>query len=218
MSERASRGLPTAQGLDVGGWPAHSCAPARDGPRAPRPLLDRPTSCSARESCVTKSEESPRAPIRVAIIGGGCGGLAAAWHLSRQPGYDVHVYERSWRLGGKGASMRTQEGRIRDHGLHVWLGFYENAFKMMRDCYAEVSGRDGGPRPRPGDRLAHASFEDAFFPEPHIGVAGPQTRRGDWVVWSGHLPPDERASRATARCEDESLHRSRTTCCDASTC
>ena len=80
--------------------------------------------------------------------------MAAAWHLSRQQGYDVHVYERSWRLGGKGASVRDQDGRIHDHGLHVWLGFYENAFRMMRECYAEVEktemgalgGEEGGER------------------------------------------------------------------------
>jgi uncharacterized protein with NAD-binding domain and iron-sulfur cluster len=135
---------------------------------------------------VTGRSETVRAPIRVAIVGGGCAGLAAAWHLSRRPGYDVHVYERSWRLGGKGASVRAQDGRIRDHGLHVWLGFYDNAFKMARDCYAEVQKKGWGPTGR--ERLAHASFEEAFIPEPHIGVAG-RNAAGDWVVWSGHMPP-----------------------------
>ena len=37
-------------------------------------------------------------------------------------------------------------------------------------------------------RLTHGRFEEAFFPEPHIGVAG-RGSTGDWVVWSGHLPP-----------------------------
>jgi uncharacterized protein with NAD-binding domain and iron-sulfur cluster len=127
-------------------------------------------------------------PRKVAIIGGGCAGLAAAWHLSRS-GYEVHVYEKSWRLGGKGASGRDQDGRIHEHGLHVWLGFYENAFRMIRDCYAEVGKQKWGPRRKaPKDRLAHASFEDAFFPEPHIGVAG-KDASGRPVVWSGQLPP-----------------------------
>jgi uncharacterized protein with NAD-binding domain and iron-sulfur cluster len=133
-------------------------------------------------------EESERPPIKVAIVGGGCAGLAAAWQLSRQKGYEVHVYERSWRLGGKGASTRDPEGRILDHGLHIWLGFYENAFRMMRQCYAEVAARRWGPGAAAGARLAHARFADAFFPEPHIGVAGRNAAQ-DWVVWSGHLPP-----------------------------
>jgi len=115
--------------------------------------------------------------------------VAAAWHLSRQPGYEVHVYERSWRLGGKGASVRDKDGRIRDHGLHIWLGFYENAFRMARECYAEVRHRGWGPRAKEErDKLSHACFEEAFFPEPHIGVAG-RNSSGEWVVWSGHLPP-----------------------------
>jgi uncharacterized protein with NAD-binding domain and iron-sulfur cluster len=126
-------------------------------------------------------------PIRVAIVGGGCAGAAAAWHLSQQPGYEVHVYEKSWRLGGKGASVRDGGGRIRDHGLHVWLGFYENAFRMARECYAEVQRRRWGPDGGAHSRLTHGSFEQAFFPEPHIGVAG-RDASGDWVVWSGLLP------------------------------
>jgi uncharacterized protein with NAD-binding domain and iron-sulfur cluster len=133
-------------------------------------------------------EQKP--PIRVVIIGGGCAGMAAAWALSNNGNYDVSVYERSWRLGGKGASGRAADGRILEHGLHVWLGFYDNAFRMMRDCYREVERRKWGPtQAKTTDRLAHASFDDAFFPEPHIGVTG--TTAGEDVVWSGLLPPEK---------------------------
>ena len=31
-------------------------------------------------------------------------------------------------------------------------------------------------------------MDDAFFPEPHIGVAG-RDARNEWIVWSGLLPP-----------------------------
>jgi uncharacterized protein with NAD-binding domain and iron-sulfur cluster len=131
-------------------------------------------------------------PVRVAIIGGGCAGMSAAWHLSQQPGYDIHVYERSWRLGGKCASVRNADGCILDHGLHVWLGYYENAFRMMRECYKEIQwhkSRMPGSR-SPPMRTAHDSVEDAFFPEPLIGVARP-TPPEDWVMWSGYFPPGE---------------------------
>jgi uncharacterized protein with NAD-binding domain and iron-sulfur cluster len=126
-------------------------------------------------------------PIRVAIVGGGCAGITAAWHLSQQPGYEIHVYEKSWRLGGKGASVRDAKGRVLDHGLHVWLGFYENAFRMMRECYAVVEGKKWGPDSKT-ERLAHGSINDALFPEPHVGVASPDPHR-DWAIWSGYLPP-----------------------------
>ena len=125
--------------------------------------------------------------VRVAIVGGGIAGLAAAWHISRCPGFTVDVYERSWRLGGKGASVRDSKGRILEHGLHVWLGFYENAFGMMRECYDEVRARRWGPKSAE-HRLVHGSIDDAFFPEPNIGVADAESEK-DWSVWSGYLPP-----------------------------
>jgi uncharacterized protein with NAD-binding domain and iron-sulfur cluster len=116
--------------------------------------------------------------------------MSAAWHLSQQPGYEIHVYERSWRLGGKAASVRDANGRILDHGLHVWLGFYENAFRMMRDCYEEVERRKWGPTAASPGKLAHGRIDDAFFPEPHLGVALPD-RHGDWTAWSGYFPPQK---------------------------
>jgi len=134
--------------------------------------------------------ESPaKPPLKVRIVGGGCAGLAAAWELSRCPGYEVHVYEQSFRLGGKGASGRDDNGRIHEHGLHVWLGFYENAFRLMRECYAEVAARGWGPRAdSAADRLAHGSADEAFFPEAHIGVGGIDAQ--DLLnVWSGVMPP-----------------------------
>jgi len=134
---------------------------------------------------VPTDNPSPKPPpYRVHIVGGGCAGLSAAWQLSKLEGYEIHVYERSWRLGGKGASGRGPDGRIQEHGLHVWLGFYENAFRMMRECYAEVEKNGWGPKAGARDRLAHACFDDAFSPEPQIGVG-----IGKSNIWLGYLPP-----------------------------
>ena len=37
-------------------------------------------------------------------------------------------------------------GRIEEHGLHIWLGYYENAFRLLRECYAELGAdRAAGP-------------------------------------------------------------------------
>ncbi|MDM0012452.1 NAD(P)-binding protein [Variovorax sp. J22P168] len=140
--------------------------------------------------------------MRVAIVGGGCAGVAAAWQLGNLnierarlspaeqrslPEYRITLYEASWRLGGKGASVRDAHGRILEHGLHVWLGFYENAFRLMRECYAEVEAAGWGPDKALGKRLPHGRFDDAFAPEPHIGVAS--RRNGAWETWSGFFPP-----------------------------
>lgn len=80
---------------------------------------------------------------KIAILGGGIGGCTAAYWLTRpeQNGqYDVTIYQQGWRLGGKGASGRSLDPRLHDrseeHGLHIWLGFYQNAFHLLRDAYA----------------------------------------------------------------------------------
>src|ERR1043166_5853076 len=86
-------------------------------------------------------------PAKVAIVGGGCGAMAAAFELTRPElagRFDVTVYQVGWRLGGKGASGRGKHGRIEEHGLHVWMGFYENAYCVSRGIYAENHTK---PRP-----------------------------------------------------------------------
>src|SRR5262245_30445956 len=73
------------------------------------------------------------------------GALSAAWQLVRQePGrYQVTVYQRGWRLGGKGASGRNlQPGkslRIEEHGLHILMGFYDHVFHILKICYDELA-------------------------------------------------------------------------------
>jgi len=122
-------------------------------------------------------------PVRVALVGGGCAGIAAAFELTRphlRGTYEVTVYQQGWRLGGKGASGRGAHGRIEEHGLHVWMGFYENAFRLVRDAYEEL-GRDPATCPI-------ATWSDAFSPAYEIGVAEPSNDK-DWAVWSTIFPP-----------------------------
>ena len=121
-------------------------------------------------------------PHRVAIVGGGCAALTTAFELTRpelEGRYEVTVYQLGFRLGGKGASGRGPAGRIEEHGLHVWLGFYENAFRIMRDCYGEL-GRD--PR-----RSPIAAWTDAFKPDAHVGVMDWSKAEG-WRAWTAMFP------------------------------
>ena len=84
---------------------------------------------------------------KIAVLGGGVGSMTAAFEITESPGweekYDITVYQLGWRLGGKGASGRNRRmnNRIEEHGLHLWFGYYENAFNSMRRCY-EALGRD----------------------------------------------------------------------------
>src|SRR5215217_2305715 len=87
---------------------------------------------------------------KVAVLGGGVGSVVAAFELTRpeyKGKYDVTVYQLGWRLGGKGASGRDMEPgaghRILEHGLHVWFGFYDEAWRAMRDAYDELDRDEG---------------------------------------------------------------------------
>ncbi len=115
---------------------------------------------------------------KIAILGGGVGSMGVAWHLSHVPNwqemFDITVYQVGWRLGGKGASGRNRQfaNRIEEHGLHVWYGFYENAFKLMQDCYEELDRPLGTPL---------ATWNEAFKPlythtyQEHVN--------GEWLNW-----------------------------------
>jgi hypothetical protein len=48
--------------------------------------LDSSIACAAAVTLVTRNRRGA-----VAIVGGGCAGLATAWQLAKQPGYEIHV-------------------------------------------------------------------------------------------------------------------------------
>jgi uncharacterized protein with NAD-binding domain and iron-sulfur cluster len=130
-----------------------------------------------------KSNASP--VVRVAIVGGGCAGLSAAFELTRpqhRGRFQVTIYQLGWRLGGKGASGRGVAQRIEEHGLHMWMGFYENAFRIMRECYEELD--------RDPAKCRIASIEQAFSRQPLLGVTE-QLDDGSWDVWRAVLPQDD---------------------------
>ena len=125
---------------------------------------------------------SSQPPVRVAVIGGGCAALTAAFELTRPElmgRYEVTVYQMGWRLGGKGASGRGPSQRIEEHGLHLWMGFYENAFRLMRECYEE--------RNLAFPNCRFASWRDAFKPAPDAGVA--DRDKDGWAFWLAHFSP-----------------------------
>ncbi|MFO0871114.1 MAG: NAD(P)-binding protein [Pirellulales bacterium] len=138
---------------------------------------------------------------KVAILGSGAGAMTAAYELTSQPGwsdkYDVTIYQLGWRLGGKGASGRDAQNsqRILEHGLHVWGGFYENAFAVMQRCYAEL-GRD------PSAPLA--TWQDAF--KPKNDVLWEEYVGSRWIHWplvftsNGKQPGDGTAAPTLWEC------------------
>ena len=120
---------------------------------------------------------------RVAILGGGMAGLTAAWRLSEPGSRDrfesITVYQRGWRLGGKGASSRGENGRIEEHGLHVWIGSYENAFTLIRECYAELDRANTDPS------VPIQTWDQAFIPANDVGAM--DRWDGNWQLWLGRF-------------------------------
>ena len=129
---------------------------------------------------------APR-PLRIAILGGGCGAVSAAFWLTStsqlRRKFQVSIYTNGWRLGGKAASGRDGGGhdRILEHGLHMWMGWYEVAFRTIRACYSEMPGAVDHP---------FRNWRDAFTPERRITLAEPDLkRRGDASeTWTATFP------------------------------
>jgi len=102
--------------------------------------------------------------------------LSAVYELTSLPGwrdrYEVTVYQTGFRLGGKGASgcNPDEHHRIEEHGLHVLWGFYENTFRMMRECYEELG--------RP-PRSPLSTLSEAFLP--HDLIVLPEQQGDGWA-------------------------------------
>jgi uncharacterized protein with NAD-binding domain and iron-sulfur cluster len=124
---------------------------------------------------------------KIAILGGGIGSLATAAELTNDPNwqknYEITIYQMGWRLGGKGASGRNQKihDRIQEHGIHLWMGFYENAFGLIRQIYAEAHTKVLMPT---------SPFTDArkaFTPMNYTPMMEQVGK--DWKLWPLNWPP-----------------------------
>ncbi len=121
---------------------------------------------------------------RIAILGGGVGSVTTAIQLSK-PGWQarfqsITLYQQGWRLGGKGASGRGEAMRIEEHGLHIWFGFYENAFRMLDECHRELDQLEQAGVPR--WPLAFKNVQDSFSPCDRIALT--DFDGCAWKLWS----------------------------------
>jgi uncharacterized protein with NAD-binding domain and iron-sulfur cluster len=111
--------------------------------------------------------------------------MATAFALTATPElrerYDITVYQQGWRLGGKGASGRDVAPghgmRIEEHGLHMWMGFYENAFRAIEACYREWQKKPDNP---------FQTWEDAFSAQNLINLMERREVDGvtTWDPWT----------------------------------
>ncbi len=94
------------------------------------------------------------------------------------------LYQLGWRLGGKGASGRGVRGRIEEHGLHIWMGFYENSFRAIRQVFEEV--QPIYRRITDYEQNPFKSWRDAFKPHNYIVLA--ENIQNQWKTWGLEFP------------------------------
>jgi uncharacterized protein with NAD-binding domain and iron-sulfur cluster len=117
---------------------------------------------------------------RIIVLGGGIAALSSVFALTNVPNwqdhFDVTLYQVGWRLGGKCASGRNAKKnfRLEEHGLHVWGGFYENAFWMAKKCYQELDRPASAPL---------STWQEAFIDQ-HVFFL----KETDWQFWPFCLP------------------------------
>jgi uncharacterized protein with NAD-binding domain and iron-sulfur cluster len=119
---------------------------------------------------------------KVAILGGGVSALAAALELSdprHRGAFDVTIHQLGWRLGGKCASGRDLDMplRIKEHGPHILFGFYDNAFALLREAYAELP---------PDPARPFNTIEEALVPQTSFATV--EQVDGKWLPWVLSLP------------------------------
>ena len=165
-------------------------------PTVPSPPASAPPASPASALPASGDPNPPPPPRqRIAILGGGVSAIATAWRLSSEPGwqqrFDITVYQMGWRLGGKGASgRRPPHGRIEEHGLHIWLGFYHNAFRALQAAHEVLNpGVTEVPAGHQPPRLIDGLFarcEDAF--QPHSYVGADMKAEDGWDPWMMNTP------------------------------
>jgi uncharacterized protein with NAD-binding domain and iron-sulfur cluster len=122
---------------------------------------------------------------KIAVLGGGMGSLTTVFQLTSDPDwktkYDITVYQIGWRLGGKGASGRNSSvaERIEEHGLHLWFGFYDNAFNVIQQVYAANNRQPGTPL---------ATWQEAFTGYDFIALE--EEVNNEWLHWPFTIPPN----------------------------
>jgi squalene-associated FAD-dependent desaturase len=111
-------------------------------------------------------------PPRVAIVGGGLAGLAAAAALA-EAGLTVELFEARRQLGGRAGSFRDQaSGELIDHCQHVSMGCCTNLAAFCR----------------------RTGIDDLFRRDRRLHFFGPDGRRCDfaaaaWLPAPAHLGP-----------------------------
>lgn len=78
----------------------------------------------------TEKMEGMKSYMHVAVIGGGCAGLAAAATLAEH-GVGVTLFEASPTLGGRARGVQYKKEKL-DNGQHILLGAYSETIRLLK--------------------------------------------------------------------------------------
>ncbi len=172
-----------------------------------RGRLDRPISIKTLGKASLKAPLPQKAPStgkKVAVIGGGPGGISAAWQLALK-GYEVAIYEAEDQLGGKleyciprerlpQQVLKEELKRVEEIGIKVHLRYRvdSNAFKQIYETHDAVVVAVGAHRPRklnvPGSEDMVSAYE--FLREINLGSRPDLTGKKVVIVGAGNVGMD----------------------------
>lgn len=126
---------------------------------------------------------------KIAVLGGGLGSLSAVYELTDYPDwrdqYEISVYQMGWRLGGKTATGRGKYDRIEEKGIHIFQGWYDNAFRIVKDAYRLQEER----KLNPDSPLK--KWSDAIVPDNASLFTEWSDREGKWINWPIIFPMND---------------------------
>lgn len=172
-----------------------------------RGLLDKPLNIKTLGSLSLELSAPPKhkpTGKKVAIIGGGPGGLSAAWQLALK-GHEVNLYEADKVLGGKielciprerlpQKVLKKELARIKDVGIKVHLGkkVDQDLFKTIYKSHDAVIIATGAHRPRklpfPGSEAVIGGVD--FLKEINRGQAPDLSGQNVVIIGAGNVGMD----------------------------
>jgi uncharacterized protein with NAD-binding domain and iron-sulfur cluster len=142
---------------------------------------------------------------KIAILGGGISALTAAHELTDYPGwqdrYDITIYTLGWRLGGKMATGRGIHDRIEERGIHIFQGWYDNAFRMIKSAYAEQAEKGLAPD------SPLKTWKDAFIPDYLTLFTEWSQEEGRWLNWPVLFPANDMEPGTDIKCSEWDIIR-----------
>jgi uncharacterized protein with NAD-binding domain and iron-sulfur cluster len=143
------------------------------------------------------------------------GAMSAVFELTRHPGwekdYEITVYQQGWRLGGKCASGRNPDHswRNEEHGLHVFMGFYERLLTMLEECY-EAQQQLPGERMAPGRQASRKAAGSRFkhlaeLLVPRDTISFIEQVKGTQPIWTLRFKPRGTAQKPQKVADPEEL-------------